>query len=84
MKVAASLDCFGLLCPLPIIKTSEKIKELKEGEVLEIIATDEGIKTDIAAWCQATGHELLKIEEEDVEPRVFRVYVRRRLENQSR
>ncbi len=79
MKTAATLDCFGLLCPVPIIKASEKIKEIKVGETLEIIATDEGIKTDIAAWCQATGQELLKIEEEKSEPKIFRVFVRRRL-----
>ncbi len=78
MKANATLDCFGLLCPLPIIKTSEKIKELKKGEVLEVIATDEGIKNDMTAWCRMTGQELIEIKEEG-EPTVYRVYVRRRV-----
>lgn len=77
MKADVTLDCFGLLCPLPIIKTSEKIKELKKGEVLEVISTDEGIKNDMASWCRATGQELLKIEEEENNPKVYRVFVRK-------
>jgi tRNA 2-thiouridine synthesizing protein A len=57
------LDAYGLLCPMPIIKTSEKIKELKIGQVLEIVASDEGIKEDMPAWCKATGQEYLGTEE---------------------
>jgi len=71
MRADVTLDCFGLLCPLPIIKTSEKIKALKVGQVLEVLATDEGIKTDMPAWCKATGQELLGIEEKGDEYRVF-------------
>jgi len=63
MRSDIKLDAYGLLCPMPIIKTSEKIKELKLGQVLEIIATDEGIKEDMPAWCKATGQEYLGTEE---------------------
>lgn len=58
------LDCVGLYCPMPIIKITEKIKELKEGDILELIADDEGVKTDIPAWCKSTGNEFLKIEQD--------------------
>lgn len=64
MKADVNLDCFGLLCPMPIIKTAQKIKELQIGQVLEIISTDEGIKTDLPAWCNATGQEFLGVEKE--------------------
>jgi len=74
MRSDLKLDCFGLLCPMPIIKTSEKIKELKAGQVLEVDSTDEGIKTDMPAWCKATGNEFLGIEEKDGE---YRVYVKK-------
>jgi tRNA 2-thiouridine synthesizing protein A len=57
------MDAFGLLCPMPIIKTSEKIKELKIGQILEVVASDEGIKADMPAWCKATGQEYLGTEE---------------------
>jgi tRNA 2-thiouridine synthesizing protein A len=68
------LDCFGLLCPMPIIATAKKMKELKLGDVLEIRATDEGIKTDMPAWCKATGQEYVGVEEKDGE---YLVYVKK-------
>ncbi|MCL5962480.1 MAG: sulfurtransferase TusA family protein [Chloroflexi bacterium] len=74
MKADATLDAFGLICPMPIIKTSQKIKELRVGEVLEVLATDEGIKEDMPAWCRTTGHEYLGLEEEHGE---YHVYVRK-------
>jgi tRNA 2-thiouridine synthesizing protein A len=75
MKSDATLDCFGLLCPMPIIQTAQKIKGLKTGDVLEVLATDEGIKTDLPAWAKATGQEFLGIEES--EPGEYRGYVRK-------
>ncbi len=74
MKADQSLDCIGLYCPMPIVKTAEKIKELKTGDVLEIVADDRGIKMDMPAWCQATGHEFLGVEESGGE---IKVYVRK-------
>lgn len=74
MKADASLDCFGLLCPMPIIQTQKKIKEMKVGEVLEVVSTDKGIKEDMPAWCKMTGQEYLGLEEEG---EVIKVYVRK-------
>jgi tRNA 2-thiouridine synthesizing protein A len=71
MEADHSLDCVGLYCPLPIVKTAEKFKELKVGEVLEVVADDKGIKQDMPAWCKTTGHELLGIEEGGGEIRVY-------------
>jgi TusA-related sulfurtransferase len=71
MKADHSLDCVGLYCPMPIVKTAQRIKELKTGEVLEIIADDKGIKQDMPAWCQTTGNEFLGIEEDGGEIKVY-------------
>lgn len=71
MKADETLDCYGLMCPMPIFKTANKINEIGIGKVLEVIATDEGIKKDIVSWCNNTGNELLGIEEADGEVRVF-------------
>ena len=71
MKADQSLDCVGLYCPMPIVKTAERIKQLKQGEVLEVVADDKGIKLDMSAWCEATGHEFLGVEEEDNEIKVY-------------
>jgi len=66
-----TLDCYGLLCPMPIIQISQKMKELGVGQVLEVIATDEGIRTDLPAWCKMTGHEFLGVREEGGEYHAF-------------
>lgn len=74
MKADHSLDCIGLYCPMPIVKAAEQMKKLKPGEILEIVADDKGIKPDMTAWCKATGNELLGIEQEG---REYRVYVKK-------
>lgn len=71
MKADVTLDCYGLLCPMPIIQTSKKIKELKIGQVLEVVATDEGIQTDMPAWCKMVGQEFLGVEEKNGEYHAF-------------
>ena len=71
MKADRTLDCVGLYCPMPIVKTSQEIKELADGEVLEVIADDKGIKSDMPAWCSKTGNQCLGIEEEGGEYHVF-------------
>ena len=71
MKADQTLDCMGLYCPMPIVKTAQRIKELKTGEVLEIVADDKGIKYDMPAWCQATGNECLGLEEVGGEIKVY-------------
>jgi tRNA 2-thiouridine synthesizing protein A len=63
MKADATLDCIGLYCPMPLYQTAKKMKEMKPGQVLEVLADDEGIKADMPAWCRTTGNELLGIEE---------------------
>ena len=71
MKADQSLDCMGLYCPMPIVKTAEKIKALKLGEVLEVVADDKGIKLDMPAWCEATGHEFLGVEAAGSEIKIY-------------
>lgn len=71
MKADATLDCVGLYCPMPIVKTAQKIKELSVGQVLEVLADDKGIKHDMPAWCQATGNECLGMEEAGGEIKVY-------------
>ena len=59
------LDCSGLLCPIPVIKTSKTIKEVEVGQILKMIATDPGAPADMEAWARQTGHELLASETEN-------------------
>lgn len=73
-----TLDTLGYFCPMPIIMTSKKIKELTVGQVLEVISDDEGIKKDMPAWCQTTGHYMVGLEEDgQAEKRVFKAFVKK-------
>ncbi|HKY77806.1 MAG TPA: sulfurtransferase TusA family protein [Acidimicrobiia bacterium] len=73
-SVTQVLDCKGLQCPLPVIKTAQAIKGIEPGQVLELLATDPGVAPDMQAWTSRTGNELLGIEREGD---VFHVLIRR-------
>ncbi len=59
------LDCSGMLCPLPVVKTSKAIKQIEVGQILQMIATDPGAPPDMEAWTRQTGHEMAASYEED-------------------
>jgi tRNA 2-thiouridine synthesizing protein A len=59
------LNTRNLLCPMPVIRTQDRIAEMTEGEILEVVATDPGVKNDIPAWCRINGHKVLDIRDED-------------------
>lgn len=57
------LDCKGMVCPEPILKTNMTVKKMETGKILEMIGTDLGTKNDIVAWANRTGNELLGVED---------------------
>ncbi len=57
------LDARRLLCPMPVIRTQNRVAELAPGDILDVICTDPGAANDIPAWCRINGHELLGIEQ---------------------
>lgn len=59
IKADFQLDAKGLACPMPIVKTKKAIQGLKDGQVLEVIATDKGSKADLAAWSKTVGHQYI-------------------------
>jgi tRNA 2-thiouridine synthesizing protein A len=67
---ATLLDARGLLCPIPVIRTQDRVKQLTPGMVLDVLATDPGVLHDIPAWCRVHGHEVLETAEIDREIRV--------------
>lgn len=78
MQADVKLDTLGYFCPMPIILTSKKIKELAVGQVLEIVSDDEGIKKDMPAWCETTGHEMVGMEEaQGASGRIYKAFVKK-------
>ena len=69
------LDCKGMLCPMPVVKTNKALKKLEVGQTLEMIATDPGSMPDMEAWARQTEHEL--VEAEDVGDGTFRFLIKK-------
>lgn len=59
------LDLKGLLCPIPVVKMAQAIKQIEVGEMIVATATDPGVMMDIPAWCATTGNELVSMDEVD-------------------
>ncbi|HGE7612576.1 TPA: sulfurtransferase TusA family protein [Bacillus cereus] len=59
IKVDMSLDCKGLACPMPIVKTKKAIEGLTPGQVIEVKATDKGTTVDIKSWAGKVGHQYI-------------------------
>ena len=74
ISVNKTLDARGLQCPMPVVKTTQEIKTIELGQVLEVLATDPGSMADIQAWCKSTGNELLKMDRGDG---LFQFFIRR-------
>lgn len=68
MSEVETLDARGLLCPLPVIRTQDKIKTLQPGTLLDVYATDPGTLHDVPAWCRVHGHEVVDTEEIETKP----------------
>jgi TusA-related sulfurtransferase/rhodanese-related sulfurtransferase len=64
-QVDKSIDCKGLSCPMPIVRTKKAIEEMQPGQVLEVIATDPSSVADVKSWAERTGHQFLGTTEAD-------------------
>jgi len=61
------LNAKRLLCPMPVIRTQDKVATLQPGDTLEVVCTDPGALNDIPAWCRINGHQVLSTRREDDE-----------------
>lgn len=55
------IDCTGLFCPMPIVKTREAMTQMTGGQVLEMLSDDPASDPDMRSWARNTGHELLDV-----------------------
>lgn len=60
-----TLNTVGLKCPMPVLKTKKMIKNMNSGEILEVIADDQGSKADFPALLKRIGSTLEELKEED-------------------
>ncbi|MGD8998884.1 MAG: sulfurtransferase TusA family protein [Granulosicoccaceae bacterium] len=62
-----TLDARRLICPMPVIRTQDRVATLEAGDTLEVICTDPGALNDIPAWCRINGHQVIETKEHDDE-----------------
>lgn len=74
MEVNRKIDCLGLLCPMPILKTREALGTMAIGELLEVVSDDPGVEADMRSWSTRAGHEILEVGRDGT---VFRFVVRK-------
>ncbi|PYM97011.1 MAG: hypothetical protein DME04_00190 [Candidatus Rokuibacteriota bacterium] len=74
LVVDRSIDCLGLFCPMPVVKTREALQHMSAGQVLEMTSDDPGSEADMKSWAVRTGHQLLGTERNGA---VFRFLLRK-------
>ncbi len=74
VSVIKRVDCLGLFCPMPIVKTRDAIRELLVGDVLEMLSDDPASEPDMKSWAVRTGHELVEVSHDGG---VYRFFVRK-------
>jgi tRNA 2-thiouridine synthesizing protein A len=79
MTAVATLDCEGMLCPLPVLKARKRLLQMVPGSVLAVRATDPMAAIDVPHFCAEAGHNLLQT----LNDGAVRVYVIQRGPNKS-
>lgn len=65
IQITRTIDAKGMPCPGPLMSLIGAIREGEVGEIIEVLSSDEGSKTDIPAWLEKAGQELVDVSDED-------------------
>jgi tRNA 2-thiouridine synthesizing protein A len=65
VTITTTVDARGQSCPGPLVGLARALKGAERGDLLELLATDPGSRSDVPAWAKLTGNELLEATEED-------------------
>jgi tRNA 2-thiouridine synthesizing protein A len=64
-QITRSIDARGIACPGPLMALIGAIRQAQVGDVIEVLSSDEGSKSDIPAWVEKASHELVEVRPED-------------------
>ena len=73
--ITVTVDAKGQSCPGPLVSLAKTIKDAATGDLLELLATDPGSKSDVPSWADLSGNELVEAAEDGG---VYRFVVRKR------
>ena len=74
VNVDRQIDCTGLFCPMPIVKTREALRDMAPGQVLEMLSDDPASEADMKSWAQRSRNELIGLSRDGA---VYRFLVRK-------
>ncbi len=57
-----TINCDGMQCPGPIMEVFKSVRDMEDGQLLEVSASDPGFAKDIGSWCRRTGNTLISVE----------------------
>ena len=72
--IATTVDARGQSCPGPLVSLAKALRDAAPGDLLELLATDPGSRSDVPSWAEISGNELLESNEGDDE---FRFLIRK-------
>jgi tRNA 2-thiouridine synthesizing protein A len=72
--ISITVDARGQSCPGPLVALARALKQAQQGDLLELLATDPGSKSDVPSWATISGNELVESDEND---NVYRYVVRK-------
>lgn len=65
------VDARGVACPGPLLAAKKAVADIDEGQIMEILSSDEGTTSDIPRWCKKMDYEYYGVIEEDGIYRLF-------------
>jgi tRNA 2-thiouridine synthesizing protein A len=57
---ALTIDALGKKCPIPIIMLADRIREVRIGDLIAVLADDPAAKTDLPAWCALKSQDFIR------------------------
>lgn len=63
--ITATVDARGQSCPGPLVALHKALVGAERGDLLELLATDPGSRSDVPSWSALSGNELVEATEHD-------------------
>jgi tRNA 2-thiouridine synthesizing protein A len=73
--VTTTVDARGQSCPGPLVSLAKALKDASPGDLLELLASDPGSRSDVPSWAEISGNQLL--ESAELDDGTFRYVVRK-------
>jgi tRNA 2-thiouridine synthesizing protein A len=62
-RPALTIDALGKKCPIPIIMLADRIRDVRIGQLIAVLADDPAAKTDLPAWCGLKSQEFVRTDD---------------------